>query len=253
MQVLFGKIFQNSESVEVSPDPEEMREKEDAKRFSIKSIFEVFQETREAVKLSSSNRTQARNHLTCASQREKRVVLLKFTKEDLQKTGEIVPADADRRSAEYRTKIRQHYDSLKEQFPTLTCADYARANEPRLHERTFQGWCTKEYRTEDRNKIKARIKAKPEIKDEIDRRGYKDSFKGSRTRFTQADRYSLMKEWEEEKAQTPDLTTEQFCDGKPTKNMSQLFPRLRRGTLCISLLILVGILYWNIFQGTASP
>ena len=107
---------------------------------------------------------------------KKRVVLLKFTKEDLQITGEIVPADADRRSAEYRTKIRQHYDSLKEQFPTLTCADYARANEPRLHERTFQGWCTKEYRTEDRNKIKARIKAKPEIKDEIDRRGYKDSF-----------------------------------------------------------------------------
>ncbi len=62
----------------------------------------------------------------------------RFTLSDLKITIDVVPNDANRKSPEYRTKIRAHYDGLKTRFPCLTRADYARANSHRLDERSFQ-------------------------------------------------------------------------------------------------------------------
>ena len=54
----------------------------------------------------------------------KKAIKLKFNRADLKITRDVVPDDADTRSAEYRTKIRAHYDALKDQFTNLTFADY---------------------------------------------------------------------------------------------------------------------------------
>ena len=79
---------------------------------------------------------------------------VKFEREVSEIINAVVPADADRNSQEYRSKIRAHYDSLKERFPQLTCTDYARANTSRLTARNFQKWCTSSKRADDKAKIK---------------------------------------------------------------------------------------------------
>ena len=86
----------------------------------------------------------------------------KFIESDLKITDSVVAEDANRKSAEYRETIRRHSDELKFQFPSLTCAAYARANRPRLTERTFHRWCSATWREEDRKKIKLKTEPKPE-------------------------------------------------------------------------------------------
>ena len=66
----------------------------------------------------------------------------KFIESDLKITDSVVAEDANLKSAEYRETIRRHFDELELQFPSLTCAAYARANRPRLTERAFQRWCS---------------------------------------------------------------------------------------------------------------
>ena len=66
--------------------------------------------------------------------RAKGEIKLEFEEQDLKISH---PEDADRLSAEYRTKIRAHYGKLKDQFPLLTCLDYESANFEQLKEGTF--------------------------------------------------------------------------------------------------------------------
>ena len=94
----------------------------------------------------------------------------KFIESDVKITDSVVAEDANRKSAEYRETIRRHFDELEFQFPSLTCAAYARANRPRLTERTFHRWCSATWREEDRKKIKLKTEPKPES---ASRRGYK--------------------------------------------------------------------------------
>ena len=54
----------------------------------------------------------------------KKAMKLKFNRTDLKISHDVVPHDADTRSAEYRTNILAHYDALKDQFISLACADY---------------------------------------------------------------------------------------------------------------------------------
>ena len=86
----------------------------------------------------------------------------KFIESDVKITDSVVAEDANRKSAEYRETIRRHFDELEFQFPSLTCAAYARANRPRLTERTFHSWCSATWREEDRKKIKLKTEPKPE-------------------------------------------------------------------------------------------
>ena len=94
----------------------------------------------------------------------------KFIQSDLKITDSVLAEDANLKSAEYRETIRRHFDELELQFPSLTCAAYARANRPRLRERTFHRWCSTTWRGEDRKKIKLKTEPKPES---ASRRGYK--------------------------------------------------------------------------------
>ena len=86
----------------------------------------------------------------------------KFIESDLKITDSVVAEDANLKSAEYRETIRRHFDELELQFPSLTCAVYARANRPRLTERAFQRWCSATWREDDRKKIKLKTEPKPE-------------------------------------------------------------------------------------------
>lgn len=76
-----------------------------------------------------------------------------FTKSDLVLPDDLLHPNADKLSPEYRETIRQFFDGLKQKFPRLTCADFARANKPRLKERTFQEWCSSKFRKADKAKI----------------------------------------------------------------------------------------------------
>ena len=136
----------------------------------------------------------------------------KFIESDLKITNSVVAEDANRKSAEYRETIRRHFDELELQFPSLTCAAYARANRPRLTERTFHRWCSATWREEDRKKIKLKTEPKPES---ASRRGYKDINKAERTRFTNAEKYGFILEWENAERENPDITTVEFCSTKP--------------------------------------
>ena len=138
------------------------------------------------------------------AKKQKRSHKSKFNESDLKITASVVAEDADRKSAEYREKIRNHFDQLKLKFPSLTCADYARANRSRFKERTFQKWCSTTRREEDRKKIKCKTEPKPES---ASRRGYKDITKAERTRFTNAEKYGFILEWESAERDNPDITT----------------------------------------------
>ena len=146
------------------------------------------------------------------AKKRKRCHKSKFNESDLKITDSVVAQDADRKSAEYREKIRNHFDKLKLKFPSLTCADYARANRSRFKERTFQKWCSTTRRAEDRKKIKLKTESKPES---AFRRGYKDINKAERTRFTNAEKYGFILEWENAERENPDITTVEFCSTKP--------------------------------------
>ena len=111
---------------------------------------------------------------------------MKFEREDLEITNAAVPEDADRNSPEYRSKIRAHYDSLKEKFPQLTCADYARANPSRLTARNFQKWCTSSKRSDDKAKIKKKASEQKVGKSKEWKSGKQPS-KACRTRFSNSD------------------------------------------------------------------
>ena len=146
------------------------------------------------------------------AKKRKRCHKSKFNESDLRITDSVVAQDADRKSAEYREKIWNHFDKLKLKFLSLTCADYARANRSRFKERTFQKWCSTTRRAEDRKKIKLKTESKPES---AFRRGYKDINKAERTRFTNAEKYGFILEWENAERENPDITTVEFCSTKP--------------------------------------
>ena len=93
-------------------------------------------------------------------------------------TDSIVAEDANLKSAEYRETIRRYFDELELQFPSLTCAAYARANRPRLTERAFQRWCSATWGEEDRKKIKLKTEPKPES---ASGRGYSTKISTKRT------------------------------------------------------------------------
>ena len=105
----------------------------------------------------------------------------RFREADLKIPDDLLPADADTKSPEYREKIRSHFDSLTAIYPTLTCADDARANKTTLGmmERNFQKWCTKSKRQKDREKIRAKIEADA-TPVSSSRRGYKDVNSGQK-------------------------------------------------------------------------
>ena len=61
-------------------------------------------------------------------------------------------------------------------------------------------------------KIKLKTESKPES---AFRRGYKDINKAERTRFTNAEKYGFILEWENAERENPDITTVEFCSTKP--------------------------------------
>ena len=103
----------------------------------------------------------AESILPIAKKRE-RFPKRKLIESDLKITDSVVAEDANRKSAEYRETIRRNFDELELQFPSLTCAAYARANRPRLTEITFHRRCSATWREEDRKKIKLKTEPKPE-------------------------------------------------------------------------------------------
>ena len=107
----------------------------------------------------------------------------KFIEIDLKITDFVVAEDADRKSAEYRETIRSHFDELKLQLPSLTCAAYARANCLRLTERTFHRWCSATWREEIRFSKGAQslISTKRSARDSQTRRNM-DSFYNGKAR-----------------------------------------------------------------------
>ena len=136
-----------------------------------------------------------------------------WQKEDLLITSNIVSEDADQRTPEYREKIRVFFDSLCKKFPSLSMADFARANPKKLSERQFQRWCAEKKRKEDRAKIMDNLK--PKIKKRKDRRGHKDVVKAERHRFSMEDSKKLLDEFDEGRNDNPNLTREDFCRQKP--------------------------------------
>ena len=118
----------------------------------------------------------------------------KFIESDLKITDSVVAEDADRKSAEYRETIRSYFDELKLQFPFLTCADYARANRPRLTERAFQRWYSATWREEDRKKISSKLSQSR--RERLEGGTKPDINKAERTRFTNEEKYGFILEWE---------------------------------------------------------
>ena len=118
----------------------------------------------------------------------------KFIESDLKITDSVVAEDANLKSAEYRETIRRHFDELELQFPSLTCAAYARANRPRLTERAFHRWYSATWREEDRKKISSKLSQSR--RERLEGGTKPDINKAERTRFTNEEKYGFILEWE---------------------------------------------------------
>ena len=145
--------FQDPASPTFASNAEEVRHTKNTKRFAIQPISEMVQEERHDQ--TYPNIHEPKPELVPSGLKTR--IRLKYYHADLKITQDV-PDDANTRSAEYRIKIRAHYDSLQDQFPSLSCADYARANKPRLNERTFQKWCLESSRASDKTEVIKRLK-----------------------------------------------------------------------------------------------
>ena len=85
-----------------------MREEKETQLVPSNPLLNIFMKKKKQVKFPE----------VVSPRRAKFQIKLKFEEHDLKISNEIVPEDADRLSAEYRTKIRAHYDKLKISFLT---------------------------------------------------------------------------------------------------------------------------------------
>ena len=116
-----------------------------------------------------------------------------WTQNDIKIPSALIPVNADTRSPQYREVIRKFYDEKCEIYPNLTMTAFAESNKGTITSRQFQKWCTDEKRSADQKHIKKSMKQEPVKKSH----GYKEIFKGARQRFTNEQKYKLLKEFEE--------------------------------------------------------
>ena len=134
-----------------------------------------------------------------------------WTESDIKIPSELIPLNADTRSPQYREAIRKFYDEQCKTYPNLTMKAFAEANVGTITVRQFQKWCTDEKRSSDKKIIKESMKQEPVKK----RHGYKEIFQGARIRFTNEQKYKLLKEFDELREENPNFTAEDFARMKP--------------------------------------